>query len=83
MSDIVMKSPTVRCSMTAISESHRRVLVALENIVKFDTDRAFVLLARRRYCDLTQPHPDEVEPGRCDAGANIIMIHRNIATGGA
>ncbi|AMX93734.1 MULTISPECIES: hypothetical protein [Mesorhizobium] len=63
------------------AEAKRRVLAALEEIEKFDTDRAFILAARRRYCDLTQPHLAVVEPKRCDAGAGIVMTHSNIRTG--
>ncbi|TIX28804.1 hypothetical protein [Mesorhizobium sp.] len=60
------------------AETKRRLLAALEDIEKFDTDRDFVLRARRRYCDLTQSHPDQVEAKRCDAGAAVIMKHSNI-----
>lgn len=67
--------------MNVTAEAKRRVLAALEDIEKLDTDRTFILAARSRYCDITQPHHDEAEPKRCDAGAGIVMSHSNIRTG--
>ncbi|TJW14357.1 MAG: hypothetical protein E5W82_10285 [Mesorhizobium sp.] len=58
------------------SQAQRRVLAALEDIEKFDTDREFILRARTRYCTLTTSHP--VEPKRCDGGADIVMRHSDI-----
>ncbi|AZO29318.1 hypothetical protein [Mesorhizobium sp. M1B.F.Ca.ET.045.04.1.1] len=60
------------------SEAIAKVREALLAIEKFDTDREFILRARHRYCELTEPHPDEVEAKRSDAGAGIVMHHLNI-----
>ncbi|RWC99815.1 MAG: hypothetical protein EOS58_31720 [Mesorhizobium sp.] len=61
------------------SEAITKVREALLAIEQFDTDREFIQRARRRYYEITEQHPDEVEVKRCDAGANIVMTHRNIA----
>ncbi|MER9768974.1 hypothetical protein NKJ09_23250 [Mesorhizobium sp. M0189] len=67
------------------TEAQRRVLAAIEEIEKFDTDRKFILTARARYLDisnhLTPANQDQPGASRADGGRDIVMCHSDIRTG--
>lgn len=65
------------------SDAQLRVLAALEDIAKFDSDRAFVVAARARYIDITNQlvptNQNKPDSRRADGGCHIVMKHAEIA----